>query len=294
MARVAPPLRRWLRGLLLALVLLVAGLLGAAWIAGTRLAAPAQRSVGPAPSDLAASDVRFGDGLAGWFVPGRPGAPCVLLMHGVHADRRSMVDRARFLKRAGYASFLFDFQAHGESRGERITFGYLESRDARMAVRVMRESFGCARIAAIGDSLGGAAALLGGAPLQVDALVLEAVYATIEEAVADRLEIRFGPPGRVLEPLLTHQLRLRFGIDPAELRPIERIPLVSVPILVIGGEDDRHTKIAATRRLFAAARTWKALWPVKGAAHVDFHRFATAEYERGILAFLEHAFGPAR
>lgn len=49
-----------------------------------------------------------------------------------------MLDRARFLSAAGFAVLLFDFQAHGESPGEHITFGYLESRDAQAAVEFLR------------------------------------------------------------------------------------------------------------------------------------------------------------
>jgi alpha/beta superfamily hydrolase len=52
-------------------------------------------------------------------------------MHGVRANRLSMVERARFLSYAGYSVLLFDFQGHGESTGQHITFGYLESKDAR-------------------------------------------------------------------------------------------------------------------------------------------------------------------
>jgi pimeloyl-ACP methyl ester carboxylesterase len=286
-------MRRWLGVALAALVLLALGLVAAAWLVGTRLAAPAQRPIGAPPADLSASRVTFG-GLVGWWVPGAAGAPCVILMHGVHADRRDMLGRARFLQAAGYSSLLFDFQAHGESAGELITFGHREAGDARAAVKVARETFGCRRVAAIGDSLGGAAALLGERPLEAEALVLEAVYASIEEAVADRIEIRFGRAGRVLEPILTSQLRWRFGIEPRELRPIERIGAYPGPVLVIGGVEDRHTTIDATRRLFAAARGPRDLWEVSGAAHVDFHRFAPAEYERRVLTFLSRAVGPAR
>ena len=51
-------------------------------------------------------------------------------MHGVRSNRLQMLDRARFLNKFGYSVLLFDFQAHGESIGDHITFGYLESLDA--------------------------------------------------------------------------------------------------------------------------------------------------------------------
>jgi fermentation-respiration switch protein FrsA (DUF1100 family) len=286
--------RRGLLALAVALGVTAAGLTATAWVVGTRLAAPAQRPVGPPPPDLGAAEVRFGEGLVGWHVPGAAGAPCVVLLHGVHADRRAMLGRARFLQAAGYSSLLFDFQAHGESRGDVITFGHLEARDAAAAVRVARETFRCPRVAAIGDSLGGAALLLGDGPAAVDAMVLEAVFTTIEAAVADRLEIRLARAGRVLEPLLTSQLRLRFGIEPSRVRPIDRIATYAGPVMIVGGVDDRHTPIEATRALYAAARGPKVLWEVSGAAHADFHRHASAEYERRVLQFLAQSVGRPR
>ena len=51
-----------------------------------------------------------------WFVPGRRGAGAVLLLHGVRANRRIMLGRARFLHDSGYALLIPDFQAHGENR----------------------------------------------------------------------------------------------------------------------------------------------------------------------------------
>ena len=53
--------------------------------------------------------------------------------------------------------------------------------------------------------------LVGPQPLRVDALVLESVSPTLEEAIDNRLAIRPGPLGPPLAPLLTAQLRPRLG-----------------------------------------------------------------------------------
>ena len=71
-------------------------------------------------------------------------------MHGVRADRTSMLDRARVLSRAGYSVLLFDFQAHGESPGHRITLGYLESMDAQASIQYLRERNPDEKIGVIG------------------------------------------------------------------------------------------------------------------------------------------------
>jgi fermentation-respiration switch protein FrsA (DUF1100 family) len=273
-----------------ALATAIIGCVVAVYLIGALLSAPALHPIGPPPPDLGAVDVEF-EGIRGWFVRAAEGSPCVILMHGVRSDRRSMIGRARFLKEAGYSSLLFDFQAHGESPGKSMTFGYLESANARAAVAVARSRFQCSRVAAIGQSLGGAAALLGAEPLQVDALILESVYPTLAEAVSDRLQMRFGAAGRLLAPLLTFQLKPRLGIEIQALRPIDHIPNFSHPIFVLSGTEDQHTPIDEARRLFGAAREPKEFWAVQGAAHVDLHGFSADLYRQRILEFLDKYIG---
>ena len=89
----------------------------------------------------------------------------------VHADRLAMLPRARFLHALGYAVLMPDFRAHGESSGTHTTFGALEAKDAHAAACLLHTLAPHEHIAAIGVSLGGAAAILGQKPLPVDALV---------------------------------------------------------------------------------------------------------------------------
>lgn len=284
--------RRVLLLLLPGLGVLSLGLGGVFW-AGSWLAKPALRAVGPPPDGLSAERVAFasesGATLHGWFIPGRAGAGGVVLFHPFRADRRSMLPRARFLNQSGYSVLLFDFQAHGESRGEQITFGYLESRDARAAVKFLRTRLPNAPIAAIGVSLGGAACLLGPEPLGVDAMVLEGVYPDIEAAVANRLRMRLGPLGPWLSPLLTRQLRWRLGAGADWFRPMDRIGAVQCPIMIVAGTDDRRTTMAEARQLFSAACGPKEFWAVEGAGHTDYHAHSKEEYETRVLAFLKRS-----
>jgi fermentation-respiration switch protein FrsA (DUF1100 family) len=188
---------------------------------------------------------------------------------------------------------LFDAQAHGESPGDRITFGYLEARDAHAAVDFARAQFPVEPLAYLGVSQGGAAALLGVSPLPVQALVLEAVYPSLREAVVDRISIRLGPLAPLLAPLLLVQVQPRLGMPADVIAPIEGIRHVRAPVLLIAGDQDRHTRIQESQRLFEAAPEPKKLWIVPGVAHQDFHRLSPMEYERRVLDFLAHTLRPA-
>src|SRR5882757_5436069 len=125
-----------------ALALAGSGLAIAVIAVGLFLSAPARAIIGAPPPDLQAETVAIPSAseatLSGWFIAGRPGGGAVVLMHGVHSNRLSMVRCARLLSTAGCSVLLFDFQAQGESTGSRITFGRLESLDARSAVAYVR------------------------------------------------------------------------------------------------------------------------------------------------------------
>ncbi len=258
---------------------------------GFVLAKPVQRMVGPPPSTLPVEEIRFtsqsGSQLKGWFLPGHPKRGGVVLMHGVRADRRSMLGRARFLYGHGYSVLLFDFQAHGESVGTHITFGFLEAFDAQAAVEYLKRRVGDGPVAVIGTSLGGAAALLCPQPLPVQAFVIEAVYTDVETAVENRLSHRLGPIGPWLSPLLTAQLHPRIGVDPSQLRPIQAIGNITSPVLIVAGERDRRTTLTDSHRLYEATPEPKEMWIIPGAGHVDFHRYMPEEYERRIKKFLD-------
>jgi fermentation-respiration switch protein FrsA (DUF1100 family) len=197
-----------------------------------------------------------------------------------------MVDRARFLRRAGYSVLLIDFQATGETKGDHITFGWKESRDVLAAASFLHHVDPTARVGIIGSSLGGVAALLATPPLKVDALVLEEVYPTIEIATRNRMENYLGRVGRIATPVLLNQLQWRLGISASQLRPLDHIARVECPLLIISGEKDRNTRPSDTRMLVERTHSPTHVWFVPNAGHVDLHRVARDEYESRVLAFL--------
>ena len=274
--------------LLLILALLAFILL---WLQGTQLIEPQNHPVGSAPADLPAENINFfsysGHTIHGWFVPGQPGRGAVMLLHGYRSDRTSMTERAKFLHAAGYTVLLFDFQAHGESPGDAITFGQLESLDAIAAIKYLRHRAPRDKVAVLGISLGGAAALLAEPQLRADAYILESVFPTLEQATRNRLDERLGRSGKHLAPLLLWQLKPRLGFFPADIRPIEHISKIKQPKLLIAGAADQKTKLKESRAMYLAAAEPKQLWVIENARHEDLHKFARAIYEQRILEFLQ-------
>jgi fermentation-respiration switch protein FrsA (DUF1100 family) len=283
------------RPILLALGTLLAAAAVALYNLGGQLFRATPARVGPPPASLNAEAVAFasqsGTTVHGWLrrVPNARGS--VLLLPGIRSNRLSMIRRSAFLNKSGYSTLLIDFQASGESGGTTITFGWLERFDVLASIAYLRDRVP-GRIAVIGVSLGGAATLLAVPPLRVDGAILEAVYPSIDRAVINRLRIRTGPAASLLAPLLLLQLRPRLGVDTAVLRPIDHIGQLQCPVLIIGGELDRHTTVMDTQQLFQTAREPKQLWIILAAAHVDYLEFAGDMYRSRVRDFLEAVFEP--
>lgn len=267
--------------------------LAAIWVIGWQLSRPVPAQIGSAPRALEAEPITFssesGSVIHGWLSRAEMKRGAILLLPGLRSNRLAMVHRAEFLRAAGYSTLLIDFQATGESPGKAITFGWRERFDVLAAVRFLHDQLPEEPVAIIGTSLGGAAALLATPPLDVQGVVLEAVYPSIDVAVKNRLEMRIGRLGRFMAPPLLFQLQPRLGVNPSELRPLDHIGEVHCPLLIIGGADDLHTKAADTRALYEAAHEPKQLWLIPGAGHVDYLDALGDTYRARVLAFLAAA-----
>lgn len=287
MIRRRRPGRRW--GV--ALLVLTIGGLSSLWLLGTFLTHPSPSPVAAAVAPARDFQLRSADGLAiaATYWPGRGGdAPAVLLLHGNGASRAAVASTAEWLSQQGFAALTIDFRGHGQSSTASHSFGLFEARDATAAFAWLKERQRGAPVAVLGISLGGAAALLGddgAGPAQ--AFILQAVYPDIRHAIRNRLVATAGiaPAGR-LEPLLSYQARLRFGVWPDRLAPIARVAALRCPMLVIGGTEDRYTPPSETRALYDAAPGGKRLWWAVGADHAATSHDESPAYRNALLDFL--------
>lgn len=273
--------------------LLIAGafLLGllASWIIAGALVAPVHREATATPAELNVELItlqsKSGATIAGWHCRAEPARGVVVLLHGIRSSRSAMLPRARMLRELGYSSVLIDLQGHGESTGERITLGYLERHDVEAAVQYSRQCHPGESVAVLGVSLGGAAATLA-SPLGIDALILESVYPNIDDAIRNRVEARLGRMAAIPTALLRIQIKMRLGIAPSQLRPIDKIASVGCPVFIISGVSDVHTPESETREIFERANAPKDLWLVEKAAHVDLMQHAPEAYRERVSEFL--------
>lgn len=263
------------------------------WGVAGSLVAPAKRVVGDPPNDFPAASVEIqsksGATLAGWHLALPNSNATAILLHPIRGDRRSMLSRARLMRRHGYSTLLVDLQAHGESTGDNITVGHLEQHDVSAAVEFVRDVAPNQKVVIIGRSLGGASTVF--ANPDVNAIVLESVYPTVNDAVHNRVQMRLGFLHHAIAPLLLAQLKPRLDVSPSQLRPIDHLGEIQCPILIASGDCDEHTTLSETNRLFDAANEPKKLVIFNDAAHVDLLAHDPAKYENEIIGYINQIIG---
>jgi alpha-beta hydrolase superfamily lysophospholipase len=268
--------------------LLIAVIMATIWWLGTAFIAPTPHRVSK-PSGFNGESVRIDGGnhtVAGWWSDAGPTHPVVLLLHGIRADRTSMVPRARLLQAEGFSTLLIDLQAHGETPGKEITLGWREAADVDAALNWISARRPGSAIGVIGCSLGGAAFLYANGRGKPAAVVLEAVYPRLDEAIENRLRTRVGGFARFLTPLLTAQIPLRLGMKASQLEPIRYASGVKGAVLIVAGAKDRYTTLAESRELYDAMPLPRDLWIVPAAGHEDFLARDRLGYGAHVISFL--------
>lgn len=250
----------------------------------------------PSTSGLAYENVSFPSrvdllALRGWYIPAKGGesSRSVILVHGREHHRADasigMPAIAAALAARGYNVLAFDTRAHGESAGERLSFGYFETRDIMGAVDYL-ESRGAAGkwVGAVAFSLGAAATLLAlPEEPRIKAVVADSCYADMTDMLeygmthVAGLPAFFGPPTVVMA-------RVLFGIDIGALKP-EAVAgrIAPRPLLLVHGEIDDTVPVSHARRL-AAAYPKASLWITTGVNHVKSYATHPEEYLRRVEA----------
>ena len=255
-------------GAVVALLLLGVALL--AWqlpgIGAGALLFPTRRAT-TAPTPAGCVDRSFaGEGvtLAGWHcrttASERKGT--VLYLHGIADNRASAIGPIRTLLPLGFDVVAYDSRAHGNSEGDRCTYGFHEKRDL---LRVL-DQLEIDRAIVIGHSLGAAVALQAAAiEPRIRAVVAASTFSDLRTIATERA--LYFPSWSIGAAFERAERDGRFVVN--DVSPVAAAAQITVPVLLIHGENDVDTNRAHSERVFAALRGSRELLIVNGAGHND-------------------------
>lgn len=212
--------------------------------------------------------LRTADGLrlSGWFIPGRPGAGSVLLVHGHGATRREGLRYTRALHDAGFHLLMIDTRGTGKSDPSFVTMGFLERRDVHAAVDYLLVERRLGPVGVMGFSMGAATSIMAMAEDdRIAAGVFEAGFSSVAQVLADQARYSYHLPEYPLLPLVKRLIEARAGISLIDPTPINSIAKISPrPVFIIHGRDDQTVRHHEGEKLFAAAKEPKRFWSHTG------------------------------
>jgi uncharacterized protein len=235
---------------------------------------------------------RHGHGIAAVLsAPDRPTTRLALLCHGFLSDKNSTTNKTltRLLNEQGLATLRFDFFGQGESDGpfEEITTTLaVHQTEAALDLVIAR---GYDRIGLIGSSFGGLVSILTAAQRR-DIACLSLKCPVVD--FAEELRLTFGADELArwqatdTVPNImggSDRVRLRYDFYKDCLRQIAYGPAehITVPTLIVQGQQDECVPLHQSQRLYDALRGPKKLDLLPHADHrftrgEDFHQMTTS------------------
>ena len=227
--------------------------------------------------------------LAGWWIPaGADVRPAVVLVHGWGRNRERMLPYVGMLHPAGFHLLAFDARHHGASDRDGHASMRKFSEDVRAAVAYLaaRGDVDAVRIAVLGLSIGGSAAIHAAAhEPRIRAVVTVGSFAHPREAM---LAMGLGHP--LLAPGMPLAMRYaewRVGARFDELAPERQVGRIAGRALLVHGEDDRVVPVGDVERLLRGAAGRAERWRIAGRGHSDPH--LEPGFAARVTAFLDAA-----
>lgn len=236
------------------------------------------------PADLALlsfEEILFpaadGTTLYGWYLPGQPGKPLVLYLHGTATNLSRETDYLARLHDLGVTLFAFDYRGYGQSSGAPSEEGTYQ--DARGALAYLRaRGWEQGRIIYHGRSLGAAVAVQLALEAPPAGLVLESPFTSLAALVCHHHPIAC--------PLLSRTFAGFYD-------SLAKIDGLRSPLLVLQGDLDTIVPRQMAEELYRRAPAPKTLCLVPGAGHADLWQVGGPLYWGQWSRFLDRSVATA-
>lgn len=229
----------------------------------------------PADWHLASEDVTFetedGERLHGWFFPLKDDTPVILFCHGNAGNISHRLDNIKLLTDQKTQVFIFDYRGYGKSSGKPSEAGLYKDGLAAYDYLVNQRHITPEKIVLFGRSLGAAVAIEIALKKNIGALILESAF-TSSKGMAKTLFLF-----KIFMPLV-----------PRHYNNLEKIARITVPKLIVHGEDDEIVPFYMGREIYHTAQQPKYFFPIKDAGHNDTYLVGGRGYFKTLSAFIKN------
>jgi pimeloyl-ACP methyl ester carboxylesterase len=190
-----------------------------------------------------------------------------------------------------------DLRAHGESEGRYSTAGYWERHDLNQVIDQFRGAHPdrTRQVVMFGVSLGGAVCAAAAVSREdLAAVILECPFADYSSSASRHGQNQGTPGGMFQRPALAIAQWIA-GCDFSVVRPVDLIPKIPCPLIVIQSMDDPYLSAQEQKEIRAAVESRpeavgpSVCWNIEEAHHVVGICADPEEYRRRLEEFLAEA-----
>jgi alpha-beta hydrolase superfamily lysophospholipase len=199
--------------------------------------------------------------------PGAAKRGTAYLFHGFGNNKEQLLPVAKRLADNGFRCIAWDSRGHGQSGGERASYGMREVDDALRVIKEARKRDQRPRGEEVvwGYSMGAAVALQSLPELpRVTAAVLLAPFADLGQVLSHQASQHYHGAMKPLLPWVRSNVRSTAGFDPRKIKPVDAVKDTRARLLFIHGGSDRVIPPDHSARLldaFAAGQGQRILLP---------------------------------
>jgi uncharacterized protein len=216
----------------------------------------------------------------------------VITVHGIGQDKWTMMKYADIYLNEGYNVFLYDSRNHGNSGGDKPSYGYFEKDDLETIVQYIRKRNPDGIIGIHGESMGGATAMMHASSYnknsEVSFYVDDSGYSDLHKLFAIRLKEDFNLPNLLIVDYAGMIAKFRADFSFKQVSPVKDMDKITVPVMFIHGGKDTFVPTQMTMDKYNKKQGDKALYIAEDGEHANSILKNKALYRQELSNFLNN------
>lgn len=214
----------------------------------------------------------------------------VILVHGYMGKSDDLRLEAKQFYDLGFQVLLIDLQGHGNSEGEVIGFGYLDSQDLTLWVQYLNENQSAKHILLYGVSMGAATVMMCSDQQlpNVEGVIEDCgftnLYAQLKHIVGSMIPKL--PPDLFII-CLRIVLKCKAGYRINDVNPLQHVAKAQIPMMFLHGDRDTFIPCTMVDELSDAYPNKAYVKHIKGGRHANSSKLASKVYWEAITLFLK-------
>lgn len=222
----------------------------------------------------------------------QPTAKTAVIVHGYTDNAiRMMMIGYMYNKKLDFNILLPDLRNTGLSGGDAIQMGWLDRKDVMQWMETANTIYGdSTRMVVHGISMGAATTMMiSGEPQQeyVKCFVEDCGYTSVWNQFSKELKEQFNIPQFPLMYTASWLCQLEYGWGFKEASALKQVAKCHLPMFFIHGDKDDYVPTWMVYKLYEAKPEPKELWVVSEADHAHSYLFHTEEYTEKVKVFVD-------